>query len=450
LEVANPGARSIWDEYRLLGEQFRGPATVAWTAEHVISGRRARLTTVHAPPMASGVTAEAIAHAFRRAAEQARELAHPDHLPVIGIAEQSGLPVAVTMLGEGAPLSEQLAEAPMPLGEAMKRVSRIAHAVSALHTAGLRHGYLVPENLWVREDGRIALIDSGLHAAAAHAAYTSGFPLAACPYVAPADEAYAEANPGADVHSLVALLLRLVTGRVTPPEGLPVVVEALPDALPASLRAELREAVTTPRPATAPTARSLAVHLAFDTAWIRARERSEGEQHLLEGEVLEPMGVLESDARATSPRPAADPGIPRWGQARPAAGVRGGVAGASPAPDAPLPRARVGLARLTDAGRAAVDGLRRRVTGRTGPDARGESDATPLIASYAVRVGPFEDVKAASTARARLRRDWPLAAVVAEGDRHYVQIATCATRRRADELAEQLHGKGEAAEVSAL
>ena len=77
MQAVSEGVRSIWDEYRLLGELFRGPATVAWNAEHVISGRRARLTTVHAPPMASSVTAEAISHAFRRAAERAREFAHP-------------------------------------------------------------------------------------------------------------------------------------------------------------------------------------------------------------------------------------------------------------------------------------------------------------------------------------------------------------------------------------
>src|SRR5438874_10061514 len=133
VQAVSEGARWIWDECRLLGEVFRGPATVAWSAEHVISGRRARLTTVHAPPMASLVTAEAISHAFRRAAERARELVHPDHLPIIGIAEQAGLPVAVTMLPAGMPLSEHLGARPVPLGEAMKQVSQIAHLVSAVH-----------------------------------------------------------------------------------------------------------------------------------------------------------------------------------------------------------------------------------------------------------------------------------------------------------------------------
>jgi hypothetical protein len=283
VKAASEEARSIWDEYRLLGEVFRGPATVAWSAEHVISGRRARLTTVHAPPMASSVTAEAVSHAFRRAAERAREFTHPDHLTIIGIAEQAGLPVAVTMLPEGVPLSEQLTERPAPLGETMKRVSQIGHAVSALHAAGRRHGYLIPENLWVREDGRIGLLDSGIHAAAAHAAFSSGFPVAPCPYAPPGDDAYAESNHGADVYGLVALLLRLVTGRALTAEGLIAAVEALPANLPASLRTELKAALTTPQPSTAPNARSLAVHLAFDTAWIHAQERVRREQDVVDG-----------------------------------------------------------------------------------------------------------------------------------------------------------------------
>jgi hypothetical protein len=315
VQTASEGARSIWDEYRLLGEQFRGPATVAWSAEHVISGRRARLTTVHAPPMSSAVTAEAISHAFRRAAEQAREFTHPDSLPIIGIAEQSGLPVAVTVLTDGALMSDHLAAA-RPMGEAMKQASQIGHAVAALHAAGQRHGYLIPENLWVRADGRVAFLDAGIHAAAAHAALSSGFPLPANPYLPLADDSYAQTNQGTDVYSLVALLVRLVTGRLVPPEHLPAAVEALPDALPASLRTELQDAIATPRPATAPTARSLAVHLAFDTAWIRARERSQREQGLVEGEVL----------KSESPEWNGEDALARWARTQPPAGVRGGAA----------------------------------------------------------------------------------------------------------------------------
>jgi hypothetical protein len=444
VQAVSEGARSIWDEYRLLGEAFRGPATVAWNAEHVISGRRARLTTVHAPPMASAVTAEAVSHAFRRAAERAREIAHPDHLSIIGIAEQAGLPVAVTMLPDGAMLSERLDERPVPLGEAMKRVSQIAHAVAALHgltpaasvPTGLRHGYLVPENLWLREDGRVGLLDSGIHAAAAHAAFSSGFPVAPCPYVPPGDEAYAEANHASDVYALIALLVRLVSGRPPVPSLLADAVASLPDVLPASLREELTAAATALGSPAAPNARSLAVHLAFDSAWMRAYERSRGETGLLEGEVLYP--VREDGLHSSKDGPS----LREWARAYPTAGVRGGAAGAPP-----TPALRNGD---VEAGSSLFGRLGRMLSRKPIPATTGPEESSALAVRYLVRLGPFADLRTASTERARVRGAWPMAAVTAESGSYSVRLTTCTDRAQAEELAERLRGAGESVEVSAV
>lgn len=448
MQAVSEGARSIWEEYRLLGELFRGPATVAWNAEHVISGRRARLTTVHAPPMASNVTAEAVSHAFRRAAERAREFAHPDHLPIIGIAEQSGLPVAVTMLPAGVPLSEWLGDRPVPLGEAMKRVSQIAHAVAALHgltptgpaLPGQRHGYLVPENLWAREEGRVALLDSGLHAAAAHAAFSSGFPITPSPYVPPGDDAFAAENQGADVYALIALLVRLATGRAPLPGGLPAAVAALPAILPASLRAELLQAVAAPRAGTGPNARALAVHLAFDAAWIHARERTQRESSLVEGELLGAAGSGEREGSGSS---VPDENTLRgWARAYPSAGVRGGAA--LPATVSAGPWAAMAVA-----GQRVVEGIARLLPRAPLPAAAPAEAVTPGVKGHAVRLGPFAAADAASTARARVRGSWPMAAVIADGDSYYVHVTTCASRRRAQELVERLRADGDPAEVGA-
>jgi hypothetical protein len=444
VQAASEGVRSIWDEYRLLGEAFRGPATVAWNAEHVISGRRARLTTVHAPPMASAVTAEAVSHAFRRAAERAREFAHPDHLSIIGIAEQAGLPVAVTMLPEGSLLSERVTEQPVPLGEAMKRVSQIAHAVAALHgltpvataPTGLRHGYLVPENLWLRDDGRLALLDSGIHAAAAHAAFSSGFPVAPGPYVPPGDEAFAEGNHSADVYALVALLVRLVTGRAPRPGDLAESVAGLPAVLPASLRAELMEVAHPSKAGAAPNARSLAVHLAFDYAWIRAQERTRGERDLLEGELRAAHPASEGAPESAAPSST----LRQWARAHPTAGVRGGST--QPAP-VDAPGARSGGVH------GVASGLTRFFSRQAAEPCAKEESVAPPQTAYLVCLGPFGDAQAALTGCARVRGAWPRAAAAVENGRHYVEVTTCDSRGRAEEVAERLRQSGEPAEVVA-
>jgi hypothetical protein len=400
--------------------------------------------------MASSVTSEAISHAFRRAAERSRSFAHPDYLPIIGTAEQSGLPVAVTMLPDGEALSERITERPVPLADAMKQVSQIAHAVSAVHAAGWQHGYLVPSNLWVREDGRVALLDGGLHAAAAHATFSSGFPISPSPYAPEVDDAYTETNLGTDVYSLVVLLLRLVTGRLVPSQDLPAAVAALPDVLPASLRTELADAVKLPRPATAPVARSLAVHLAFDTAWIRAQERSRRDREVVEGEVLK------------SEQPAHDP----WADAgervgpgtlaaggshvRPAAGIRGGAtagysrSGSITAPVSPW-------LRMAEAGRGLAGSARQLLSRASLHGPRHLSaPVPPLIASYSVRLGPFPDAPSATAVRARVRHAWPMAAVIADQGSYFVQVTTCANRGRAEEAAERLRANGEPVQVSTL
>jgi sporulation related protein len=334
-------------------------------------------------------------------------------------------------------LSERLTGV-APLGETMKRVSQIAHSVAALHAAGRRHGYLIPENLWVREDGRVAFLDAGIHAAAAHAAFSSGFPVAPCPYVPATEDAYVETNQGADVYSLVALLLRLITGQALPAGDLTAVVDTLPEILPASLRTELRDTVAIPRSSTAATARALGVHLAFDTAWIRAQERSQREQHLVEGELLTPNATPAGGRVGET----GDDALARWARAQPTAGVRGG---ASAAIDRLSP-VQGALARLADAGRSAVDAVRRRTAGERAPG----QEATPLVASYAVRLGPFADSKTASAVRARVRQEWPTAEVVTAEGEAFVQVTTCANRQRAAELVDRLREGGDPAMVSAL
>jgi cell division septation protein DedD len=80
----------------------------------------------------------------------------------------------------------------------------------------------------------------------------------------------------------------------------------------------------------------------------------------------------------------------------------------------------------------------------------GRERHAPPAAGYLVRLGPFSDPKAASTARAHVRGAWPMAAVIADGGRYFVQVAACADLPRAEALVERLRQDGDPAEVHAL
>src|SRR5262249_26152266 len=175
----------------------------------------------------------------------------------------------------------------------------------------------------------------------------------------------------------------------------------------------------------------------FDTAWIRAQERSQREQHLVEGELLTPPAAPPSGGRSGE---VGDDALARWARAQPTAGVRGGASAATTSPLATVHEALAHLAdagrcavdagrSALDAGRSALDAVRRRTPGGRAP---GQRAATPLVSSYAVRLGPFADVKTASAVRARVRREWPAAEVVAAEGESFVQVTTCADRQRAE------------------
>lgn len=65
---------------------------------------------------------------------------------------------------DARPLYDLLGEASPPPTRCVTLVRLIAEALDALHRQDLHHGHLVPANVFVRPDGRVAITDAGLHA----------------------------------------------------------------------------------------------------------------------------------------------------------------------------------------------------------------------------------------------------------------------------------------------
>ncbi len=93
-------------------------------------------------------------------------------------------------------------------------MAELTRGLAALHDAGLRHGDVKPENVLVRDDGRVVLVDFGLAAEVgsgrARRGPTAGTPI----YMAPEQLSGPDVGPAADWYAVGTMLYEVLTGRL--------------------------------------------------------------------------------------------------------------------------------------------------------------------------------------------------------------------------------------------
>lgn len=102
------------------------------------------------------------AERFRREAIAASALNHPNIVTIYDIGEDGGRTFLATEYIEGESLKQRLTRGPMEPAEAIAIAGDLASALSAAHARGILHRDISPNNIMIRRDGMVKLLDFGL------------------------------------------------------------------------------------------------------------------------------------------------------------------------------------------------------------------------------------------------------------------------------------------------
>ena len=200
--------------YQILEEIGRGGMGVIYRARQRHSRRIVALKRI----LSFQADSQETLARFRREAEAAASLDHPNILPIYEVSEgEDGLPFFSMKFAPGGSL---LDAAPALRNEPRRSVevmAKVAHAVHYAHSHGILHRDLKPGNILLDGCGEPLVSDFGLAKwLDTTSDVTRTLTIFGTPgYIAPeqAKRSAAKLTPAADVYSLGALLFDLFTGR---------------------------------------------------------------------------------------------------------------------------------------------------------------------------------------------------------------------------------------------
>ena len=201
-------------EHEILHEIARGGMGVVYQAREPHSGRIVALKCV----LACQGDADHVLARFRREAETAARLEHPNIVPIYQVGETAdGFPYYTMKYAAAGSLLQARRPLLQHPRQSVALMVKVTRAVHYAHEQGVLHRDLKPGNILLDGHGEPLISDFGLARCEAVSSYlTRSLASFGTPgYIAPeqADGPAANLTPAADIYSLGAILFEVLTGR---------------------------------------------------------------------------------------------------------------------------------------------------------------------------------------------------------------------------------------------
>jgi eukaryotic-like serine/threonine-protein kinase len=236
--------------YRVLEHLGSGGSGDVYVAEDTRLKRKVALKLVH------DASEEARQQLFQEA-HYASIVNHPNVVAVYDIGSEGAVSFVATEYVEGVSLRDRLERGPLPVADALDVAISVGMALTAAHEVWLVHRDVKPENIMIRHDRFVKVLDFGVATLIAGAVPVD--PLrerieiaGTAAYLSPEQIRGDLVDNRSDVYSLGVVLFEMLTGALPFQESevlelLAAIVEKepppLPDHLPAALHSIVRKAL---------------------------------------------------------------------------------------------------------------------------------------------------------------------------------------------------------------
>ncbi|HHY20546.1 MAG TPA: Stk1 family PASTA domain-containing Ser/Thr kinase, partial [Bacilli bacterium] len=153
---------------------------------------------------------------FRREAQAATSLAHPNVVNIYDVGEEGDLYYIVMEYVEGPTLKEYIQQSgPLPATEAVDIMSQIVSAIAHAHANHIVHRDLKPQNILINQNGEVKVADFGIARAISSATIThTNSVIGSVHYLSPEQARGGLVNFKSDIYSLGIVLYEMLTGKL--------------------------------------------------------------------------------------------------------------------------------------------------------------------------------------------------------------------------------------------